>query len=238
MSKEYIKAQTPLPAYFPYPKFLLQMSLSHTARLTYVLLLDRMTLSQKNGWVDVQGRAYVLYPLAGLAEDLQSSISSVTRALRELEAARLIERRSNGFSKPNQGKTRRLDYRSKAGIDIPALGTTQADYFYGDIPCARELTKGEVESDYEANTGKVIVETIENRRLDPIAVPGIVVKNHGPFAWGKSPENAVYNAVVMEKVAEMDLKTLMLNPNAEMKQYVLDKHYMRKHGPNAYYGQK
>ena len=102
MSKEYIKAQTPLPAYFPYPKFLLQMSLSHTARLTYVLLLDRVTLSQKNGWVDVQGRAYVLYPLAGLAEDLQSSISSVTRALRELEAARLIERRSNGFSKPNQ----------------------------------------------------------------------------------------------------------------------------------------
>lgn len=102
MSKEYIKAQTPLPAYFPYPKFLLQMSLSHTARLTYVLLLDRMTLSQKNGWVDVQGRAYVLYPLAGLAEDLQSSISSVTRALRELEGARLIERRSNGFSKPNQ----------------------------------------------------------------------------------------------------------------------------------------
>lgn len=127
---------------------------------------------------------------------------------------------------------------AQAGIDIPALGTTQADYFYGDIPCARELTKGEVESDYEANTGKVIVETIENRRLDPIAVPGIVVKNHGPFAWGKSPENAVYNAVVMEKVAEMDLKTLMLNPNAEMKQYILDKHYMRKHGPNAYYGQK
>lgn len=127
---------------------------------------------------------------------------------------------------------------AQAGIDIPALGTTQADYFYGDIPCARELTKGEVESDYEANTGKVIVETIENRRLDPIAVPGIVVKNHGPFAWGKSPENAVYNAVVMEKVAEMDLKTLMLNPNAEMKQYVLDKHYMRKHGPDAYYGQK
>ena len=102
MSKEYIKAQTPLPAYFPYPKFLLQMSLSHTARLTYVLLLDRMTLSQKNSWVDAQGRAYVLYPLAGLAADLRSSISSVTRALRELETAQLIERRSNGFSKPNQ----------------------------------------------------------------------------------------------------------------------------------------
>ena len=126
---------------------------------------------------------------------------------------------------------------AQAGVDIPALGTTQADYFYGDIPCARELTKEEVESDYETNTGKVIIETIEKRKIDPEAVPGIIVKNHGPFAWGKSPENAVYNAVVMEKVAEMDLKTLMLNPNAEMKQYVLDKHYMRKHGPNAYYGQ-
>ncbi len=126
---------------------------------------------------------------------------------------------------------------AQAGIDIPALGTTHADYFYGDIPCARELSKEEVEDDYEANTGKVIIETIEGRKINPMAVPGIVVKNHGPFAWGKSPANAVYNAVVMEKVAEMDIKTLMLNPKAEMKQYVLDKHYMRKHGPNAYYGQ-
>ena len=88
------------------------------------------------------------------------------------------------------------------------------------------------------NTGKVIVEHIMNVGYDPMSIPGIMVKNHGPFAWGKSPANAVYNAVVMEKVAEMDLKTLALNPNAEMKQYVLDKHYMRKHGPNAYYGQK
>ena len=127
---------------------------------------------------------------------------------------------------------------AQAGMDIPALGTTHADYFYGDIPCARELSQEEVESDYETNTGIVLIETIEGRQIDPMAVPGIVVKNHGPFAWGKSPANAVYNAVVMEKVAEMDLKTLSLNPNAEMKQYVLDKHYMRKHGPNAYYGQK
>ena len=126
---------------------------------------------------------------------------------------------------------------AQAGMDIPALGTTHADYFYGDIPCARELSQEEVESDYETNTGKVIIETIEDRKIDPMAVPGIVVKNHGPFAWGKSPANAVYNAVVMEKVAEMDIKTLALNPNAEMKQYVLDKHYMRKHGPKAYYGQ-
>lgn len=126
---------------------------------------------------------------------------------------------------------------AQAGMDIPALGTTHADYFYGDIPCARELSQEEVESDYETNVGKVIIETIEGKKIEPMAVPGIVVKNHGPFAWGKSPANAVYNAVVMEKVAEMDLKTLALNSNAEMKQYVLDKHYMRKHRPNAYYGQ-
>ena len=127
---------------------------------------------------------------------------------------------------------------AQAGIAIPALGTTHADYFYGDIPCTRELTKQEVMEDYEANTGKVIIETVDNGGYDPMAIPGIVVKNHGPFAWGKSPANAVYNAVVMEKVAEMDLKTLVLNPDSSMAQYVLDKHYMRKHGPNAYYGQK
>lgn len=127
---------------------------------------------------------------------------------------------------------------AQAGMNIPALGTTHADYFYGDIPCTRELSENEVNEAYEVNTGKVIVEHITTAGYDPMAIPGVVVKNHGPFAWGKSPANAVYNAVVMEKVAEMDLKTLALNPNSEMKQYVLDKHYMRKHGPNAYYGQK
>lgn len=127
---------------------------------------------------------------------------------------------------------------AQAGMSIPALGTTHADYFYGDIPCTRELSEKEVNEAYEVNTGKVIVEHITNAGYDPMAIPGVVVKNHGPFAWGKSPANAVYNAVVMEKVAEMDLKTLALNPKAEMKQYILDKHYMRKHGPNAYYGQK
>lgn len=127
---------------------------------------------------------------------------------------------------------------AQAGMKIPALGTTHADYFYGDIPCTRELSKEEVMEAYELNTGKVIIETIEKMNYDPMAIPGIVVKNHGPFAWGSSPANAVYNAVVMENVAEMDIKTLLLNSQAEMKQYVLDKHYMRKHGPNAYYGQK
>ena len=126
---------------------------------------------------------------------------------------------------------------AQAGMNIPAFGTTHADYFYGDIPCTRELSENEVNEAYEVNTGKVIVEHITKAGYDPMTIPGVLVKNHGPFAWGKSPANAVYNAVVMEKVAEMDLKTLVLNPNAEMKQYVLDKHYMRKHGPNAYYGQ-
>jgi L-ribulose-5-phosphate 4-epimerase len=127
---------------------------------------------------------------------------------------------------------------AQAGMAIPALGTTHADYFYGDIPCTRELTEQEVMDAYEVNSGKVIIECINEMGYDPMTIPGIVIKNHGPFAWGKNPANAVYNAVVMEKVAEMDLKTLALNPNAEMKQYVLDKHYTRKHGPNAYYGQK
>ena len=126
---------------------------------------------------------------------------------------------------------------AQAGVDIPALGTTHADYFYGAIPCTRELTKAEVDDDYELNTGRVIVETIKERSIDPIAVPGIVVKNHGPFAWGKDAAASVYHAVVMEKVAEMDLKTILINPDAVMQQYILDKHYMRKHGPNAYYGQ-
>lgn len=127
---------------------------------------------------------------------------------------------------------------AQAGMDIPALGTTHADYFYGDIPCTRALTKAEVESAYEANTGKVVVETIQSRVYPVLSIPGIVVKNHGPFAWGKNAASSVYHAVVMEKVSEMAIKSLQLNPQSEMAQYVLDKHYMRKHGPNAYYGQK
>lgn len=126
---------------------------------------------------------------------------------------------------------------AQAGIPIKALGTTHADYFYGDIPCTRALTSKEVETAYETNTGKVIIETIEDLKIDPIAIPGIVVKNHGPFSWGKDPDESVYHAVVMEKVAETNIKTLSLNPKATMEQYILDKHYLRKHGSDAYYGQ-
>lgn len=126
---------------------------------------------------------------------------------------------------------------AQAGIDIPVLGTTHADYYYGAIPCTRSLTEAEVGDDYESNTGKVIVETFKNRKIDECSLPGVLVRNHGPFAWGDSPSDAVYHAVVMETVADMGIKTLLLNKNADMPQYILDKHYKRKHGPNAYYGQ-
>ncbi len=127
---------------------------------------------------------------------------------------------------------------AQAGTDIPALGTTHADYFWGAVPCTRELTEKEVTEAYEVNTGKVIIETVENRGYDPMAVPGIIVKNHGPFTWGKNAAESVYNAVVLETVSDMAFKTLMLNRDSSIKQYVLDKHYERKHGANAYYGQR
>ena len=126
---------------------------------------------------------------------------------------------------------------AQAGVAIPPLGTTHADYFYGDIPCTRALSKEEVESDYETNTGKVIVETIRGSGYEVLSIPGIIVKNHGPFTWGVNAEDAVYKAVVMEEVANIALKTLQLNPSSNMPQYVLDKHYFRKHGSKAYYGQ-
>lgn len=127
---------------------------------------------------------------------------------------------------------------AQAGIDIKAFGTTHADYFCGNIPCTRELTEQEVKEAYELNTGKVIVETIKERVKDAMKVPAALVKNHGPFAWGKDAAESVYNAVVLENVAEMAIKTMNLNNNAVLPQYVLDKHYERKHGKNAYYGQK
>ena len=125
---------------------------------------------------------------------------------------------------------------AQAGRAIPAYGTTHADYFYGDIPCTRPLTKDEVESAYELNTGKVIVETFKT--IDPDAVPGVVVSNHAPFTWGTDADNAVHNAVVLEEVAKMAFMCESINPDIKrMPGYVLDKHYMRKHGKDAYYGQ-
>ena len=126
---------------------------------------------------------------------------------------------------------------AQAGIPIRVLGTTHADYFYGDIPCTRELTENETNGEYEFNTGKVIVETVTKIGRDPMDVPGILVKNHGPFTWGKSSKEAVFNAAVLESIADMALKTTILNKDAQISQYVVDKHYFRKHGPKSYYGQ-
>lgn len=123
--------------------------------------------------------------------------------------------------------------------DIPALGTTHADYFYGDIPCTRKLTEYEIKGNYEVETGNVIIETIEKRQIKAMEVPGIIVASHGPFTWGKNPDDAVHNAVVLEEVAKMAYYTVTLNPRIkETESYLQDKHYLRKHGVNAYYGQK
>lgn len=128
---------------------------------------------------------------------------------------------------------------AQARRDLPALGTTHADYFYGPVPCTRELTPAEVDEDYERNTGKVIVETFSARGIDPVHVPGVLCASHGPFTWGKDPAQAVYHAVVLEEVARMALLTLTIDPTAApAPQHVLDKHFLRKHGPGAYYGQK
>ena len=125
---------------------------------------------------------------------------------------------------------------AQAGKPIPAFGTTHADYFYGEIPVTRLMTKEEIEGEYEKNTGTVIIETFKD--LDPVAVPGVLVNNHGPFAWGTDAHNAVHNAVVMDEVAKMALRSMQLTPGlVQISQYILDKHYLRKHGANAYYGQ-
>lgn len=126
---------------------------------------------------------------------------------------------------------------AQAGLSIPAMGTTHADYFFGDIPCTRGLTKQEVEGEYERNTGKVIIETLDD--TNPLHTPGIVVYQHGPFAWGKDVADAVHNAVVLEEVARMAWIARGINPGLKpIDDYLMHKHFMRKHGPNAYYGQK
>ena len=128
---------------------------------------------------------------------------------------------------------------AQAGEDIPCFGTTHADYFYGPIPCARHLTQEELDEDYELNTGKIIVETFRKRGIDPVAVPAVICFSHGPFTWGKDAAQAVYHAVVLEEVAKMALFTRQVRPDAvPAPQRIQDKHYLRKHGPGAYYGQK
>lgn len=126
---------------------------------------------------------------------------------------------------------------AQAGMGIPALGTTHADYFYGEIPCTRKMTPKEIGGKYELQTGNVIVETFSDK--EPNDIPAVLVHSHGPFTWGTDPHNAVHNAVVLEELAFMAWHNIMMNPEIKpMQQELLDKHYLRKHGANAYYGQK
>lgn len=126
---------------------------------------------------------------------------------------------------------------AQAGRGIPVLGTTHADYFYGEIPCTRTMTAEEIETEYEKHTGDVIVETFQGK--DPSQMPGVLVNNHGPFAWGKDPMDAVHNAAIMEEVARMAFHTYLLKPEIKaINNALLDRHFLRKHGANAYYGQK
>lgn len=128
---------------------------------------------------------------------------------------------------------------AQAGRGVPAMGTTQGDYFYGEIPCTRQMTPAEIGGRYELETGNVIIETFQTRHIDPDQVPAVLVHSHGPFAWGSDPLNAVHNAVVLEEVSFMDWHALLLEPGkGPMQQELLDKHYLRKHGPGAYYGQR
>ncbi len=127
---------------------------------------------------------------------------------------------------------------AQACRDIPVVGTTHADYFHREIPCTRPMTADEVNGDYESETGRVIVDCFASRKLNPAFVPGVLVSNHGSFTWGRSVEEAVHNAVVLEEVAKMTFLTAMLNPKVPMNPHLIDKHFNRKHGPSAYYGQE
>lgn len=128
---------------------------------------------------------------------------------------------------------------AQAKRGLPAYGTTQADYWYGDVPCTRSLTPAEIQSDYEANTGHVIVETFQKLKFDPMQHPAVLVASHGPFTWGKDMADAVHNAGVLEFIAQLASETLRINPKLKpMQSVLLDKHYLRKHGPKATYGQR
>jgi L-ribulose-5-phosphate 4-epimerase len=150
-----------------------------------------------------------------------------------------IYRRFPGCSAVVHTHSRMATAWAQAGLDLPAYGTTHADYFYGPIPCTRILTKEEIQGAYELETGRVIGETFEQREIDPAQVPGVLVNGHGPFTWGPTPEAAVHNTVVLEEIATMAFHSRCINPQmGPIAQGLLDRHFLRKHGADAYYGQQ
>ena len=154
----------------------------------------------------------------------------------ELDLHRLFYRRRKDVNGVVHTHSTYATAWAQAGKDIPNIGTTHADYFHEAIPCTEDMTKEEVEGNYELETGNVIVKRFIG--INPDHTPGVLVKNHGPFSWGTSPANAVYNAKVMEQCAHMAFVSFMVNPDTTMNPLLIEKHYNRKHGPNAYYGQK
>jgi len=198
--------------------------------------------------IDREQRLVVIKP-SGIAYDVMKADDMVVL---EVETGKVVE----GNLKPSSDTPTHLElYKAfpniggvvhthsrwattfaQAGRGIEALGTTHGDYFYGEIPCTRKMTKAEIEGEYEEETGMLIIETFKGK--DPDAVPAVLVHSHGPFVWGSGPMDAVHNAVVLEEVAFMNYHTMLLDQNiAPMQQELLDKHYLRKHGPDAYYGQ-
>lgn len=171
-------------------------------------------------------------------------IGSALRPSSDAETHRVLYNAFPGLGGVVHTHSRWATSYAQTGIGIPAYGTTHADYFYGEIPCTRKMTADEITGRYELETGNVIIETFRERGLSPDDIPAVLVMSHGPFTWGADPDNAVHNAVVLEEVAFMARQCTALSPGMPkgevlrpMQQDLLDKHYLRKHGKNAYYGQ-
>ena len=185
--------------------------------------------------------ANLALPAHGLVTFTWGNVSAVdeTRKLMVIKPTHLaLYRRYPQIGGIVHTHSRHATIWSQAGLDLPAWGTTHADYFYGSIPCTRLMTAEEINGEYEYQTGEVIIQTFEQRDLNPLQVPAVLVHSHGPFAWGKDAADAVHNAVVLEECAYMGLFSRQLAPQLpDMQSELLDKHYLRKHGANAYYGQ-
>jgi L-ribulose-5-phosphate 4-epimerase len=197
-------------------------------------------IDRENGLVVIKpsGVSYdAMQPEDMVVVDLEGNpVEGTLRPSSDLNTHLVLYRRFSGINGIVHTHSSWATIWSQAGKAIPPLGTTHADYFYGEVPCTRRMTKDEIEEGYETQTGYVILESFKN--INPVYVPGVLVNNHGPFSWGKDAHEAVHNAVVLEELAKMAYHTISLNPDVSpISQNLLDKHFLRKHGANAYYGQ-